>query len=105
VFDELSPGGQVLYMLARTFGARVTGGKRTPDENAKVGGITNSKHLTGDAIDIAADAPPLALSMLGVFGKVVPDEGGTAPHFHVETTTLTLPLFVGLVVVGGRALR
>lgn len=92
-------------MIAKLFGARVTGGKRTADENTKVGGIVSSLHLTGDALDIGRDAPQLAISMLGVFGKVIWDDKGTAPHWHVEATPMTLPLFAGLVLVGGRMLR
>lgn len=100
MYDDLSPAGQIIYFIARVFGARVTGGKRTAEENKAVGGIPNSKHLTGDAIDIAIDAPAIAISMLTIFGKVIRDEAGTAPHYHVEATSWTLPLFMGAFVAG-----
>jgi hypothetical protein len=98
MFDSLSPSGQALYMLAVALGARVTSAKRTPDENEHVGGSPTSAHLRGDAIDIAADSPPMAVKVLSVFGKGGLHTKGTAPHYHFEATPLTLALFVAGVV-------
>lgn len=41
-------------------GARITSAKRTPEENARVGGAKNSYHLSGHAYDIV---PPPGMSM------------------------------------------
>lgn len=41
-------------------GARITSAKRTPEENARVGGAKNSYHLSGHAYDIV---PPAGMSM------------------------------------------
>lgn len=38
-------------------GLRVTSTTRTPEQNAKVGGVANSYHLTGEAIDIGRPSP------------------------------------------------
>ena len=68
-------------------GIRVTSRKRTPEENARVGGVPNSFHQTDDARDFV---PPegmtmkqLAAALRGKFGSNfdVLDEGD---HVHVE---------------------
>jgi hypothetical protein len=68
-------------------GIRVTSRKRTPEENARVGGVPNSFHQTDDARDFV---PPegmtmkqLAAALRGKFGSNfdVIDEGD---HVHVE---------------------
>lgn len=106
MYDDLSPGGQVLYAIARAFGARVTSGRRSAGDNAAIGGNPSSKHLSGDAIDIARDAPEIAVSMLRLFGKVYDEQKtGTAPHFHVEAHALTLPLLIGAVIGTARLLK
>ena len=70
-------------------GIRVTSRKRTPEENARVGGVPNSFHQTDDARDFV---PPegmtmkqLAAALRGKFGSNfdVLDEGD---HVHVETS-------------------
>lgn len=38
-------------------GATITSGKRTADRNARVGGVSNSYHLTGEALDIRPASP------------------------------------------------
>lgn len=38
-------------------GATITSGKRTADRNSRVGGVSNSYHLTGEALDIRPASP------------------------------------------------
>lgn len=104
-YDQLSPGGQVLFIVARAFGARVTSAKRTPDENEKAGGSPSSAHLKGDAVDVSADSPALAVSMLSLFGKGGLHTKGTATHYHFEVAPWTLLLFGAALVGVARAVR
>lgn len=39
-------------LLSANFHFTVTSAKRTPEENKAAGGVPNSQHLTGEAIDI-----------------------------------------------------
>lgn len=96
--DNLSPVGSGLYFVARLLGARVTSTYRTEEENADVGGSPVSKHLTGDAIDIAADSPPLAVNVLSVIAHGGLHKKGTAPHYHFEATPLTALLLAGAIL-------
>jgi hypothetical protein len=67
-------------------GARVTSGQRTPQHNAAVGGVPNSRHLTGQAADLV---PPAGMTMAQLEaetrrrmpGAKVINEGD---HVHVE---------------------
>lgn len=42
----------VRSLLCANFHFTVTSAKRTPEENEAAGGVPNSQHLTGEAIDI-----------------------------------------------------
>jgi uncharacterized protein YcbK (DUF882 family) len=63
---------------------------RSRARNAKVGGATRSKHLTGDAADfsVSRESKPAVLAFLqknrSVGGlKLYPDSKGG--HFHIDT--------------------
>lgn len=75
-------------------GARITSGPRTPEENAAVGGVPDSAHLKGRAIDFV---PPHGMTLDEAANevrrsnpalKVIVEGPGaahsTAPHVHVE---------------------
>lgn len=78
-------------------GARMTGGERTPERNREVGGVANSKHLTGDGIEAYdvrvgtgartfADAKAAMQRKYGARLIEAIDESkktnGTGPHWH-----------------------
>ena len=77
-----------LASMVRSFipGVTVTSGKRTPQRNAEVGGVPNSQHIAGTAIDIL---PPRGMTPAqvkagfaarGVDVDVI-DEGD---HYHIQ---------------------
>jgi len=66
----------------------VTSWWRTPEHNKEVGGMPNSKHLTGHAIDVTwvGDAPdPDMLRKASVEHRVRIVREGTHDHFQFET--------------------
>lgn len=76
-----------LDALPGRIGGRITSGRRTPERNAQVGGVPNSKHLTDEARDFV---PPAGVSMADFERQVranvppgaqVINEGD---HIHVE---------------------
>jgi hypothetical protein len=73
--------------LCQQFGGSVTSGHRSAKRNAAVGGVPNSLHLQGLAVDIVLDDPAhhgeflMACSRLGL--RAI-DEGD---HIHVQVTT------------------
>lgn len=79
-----------------SLGIPVSSTTRTPQRNADVGGVPNSYHLTGEALDIAAQNPQqkaAAQQFWSSRGYQVIDEGD---HLHVEPpargmTTSQLP--------------
>ena len=75
-------------MLSRFPGQRFTSGRRSPEENRRVGGAPNSDHLHGRAIDIAPGSDAVA-----AFGRAWPSikqviwkAPGHYDHTHLATT-------------------
>ena len=105
--SKLTPAGLALFTTARALGARITSGYRTREENENVGGSPTSAHLEGNAIDIGADSPPLAVAVLGTIATGGFHDKGTAPHYHFEANPLTLIAFAGALIgiarLAGRA--
>jgi hypothetical protein len=70
----------------------MTSGRRTPEGNRLVGGVPNSRHLTGDAFDL--DGPDLdalrreALQRYPNARTMIHDG-----HLHVEQPGLNVPYF------------
>ena len=84
---------QVINQVASVFGpVRVNSTCRSHSHNAKVGGATRSKHLTGDAADfsVSPKSKPAVLGWLRAFGGrsealhgwqgPLPHRHGSAPH-------------------------
>lgn len=65
-------------------GTRLTSGRRSPAQNAAVGGVPNSQHLRGSAADIVATTPDQKNRIRTIargYGLEVIDEGD---HLHIE---------------------
>lgn len=78
-------GGEMFAGLGNIPGVQVTSGLRTPERNAKVGGVANSYHLTDQARDILPPKTPEEAAQVRQFaaqnGLEIIDEGD---HWHME---------------------
>jgi hypothetical protein len=75
--------GYMLRALCDLLGVRVTSWKRTPAENAAVGGAPASLHLIGAAVDFGIETSEAKRRVLEQFGYTVQrHEKGTAVHWH-----------------------
>ena len=72
-----------LYGIASLFGVRITSFYRTPEHNAEVGGVANSKHQFLQALDIGSETPTWFLKLIETMGFKLLDE---QTHFHIENT-------------------
>lgn len=73
-----------VVFLANHLNFQITSLIRSPEENARVGGIPNSLHLTGRAVDIVApdDESKSILRLISMAFKLdYVDEGD---HIHLE---------------------
>lgn len=69
--------------LARTTGATMTSGLRSPEHNAEVGGEPNSQHVAGTAADFAVrpEQKPAFVAQAQAMGYTAIDEGD---HIHLQ---------------------
>lgn len=77
-------------------GARITSGQRTAVHNAAVGGVPNSQHITGTALDFVAPGSSLKdvkdyFASKGVNVTVLQHDAGSGMHFHVQAARTARP--------------
>lgn len=88
VLDDAYAGAQVdpvadFGTLAQKYGAQVSSLARTPEHNARVGGVPNSRHLSGEGGDFVVPQPQRQQFMTDArgMGYDAIDEGD---HVHLE---------------------
>ena len=73
--------------IAETFNLRVSGGYRTPERNRQVGGVANSRHMTGRAADFVGSQANMqaGLNWARANGSVehLIHNAGSGTHLHV----------------------
>lgn len=94
-------GGLILLFVAYTSGCKVSSWIRSEDHNQEVGGVENSAHLWGGAIDVS-EIPDAALVVLKMIStKAIQHDTGSGMHWHFESGARTIAIltgFVGIVI-------
>lgn len=79
--------------------ALITSGKRSKAHNEDVGGKPNSHHLTGDAVDIAADPGVAEYLTKGMGASILRSQGFTAihegDHIHIQPSSSSSSTITG----------
>jgi len=73
--------------IAETYNLRVSGGYRDPVRNRQVGGVENSKHLTGRAADFVGTREQMEAGLAwsrANGGRGLIHDAGSGTHLHVE---------------------
>jgi hypothetical protein len=83
---------QLAAIAAGIPGARITSGQRDPAHNAAVGGVPNSQHIAGTALDFVAPGVSLEDVRAKFPGEqVLYHDAGSGLHYHVQGTSGATP--------------
>lgn len=91
VFENLKKIAEWLEDVRKNLGhpIHITSGYRSPEVNKLVGGVSDSYHLKGCAVDIAVDRLPLSYYMAAISSapqvhkiKVIPGSGNS--YIHIQ---------------------
>lgn len=74
----------IVFSICKIYGGNVTSWVRSVAHNKAVGGVANSKHLDGLAMDIVPDAPENRDPIIAAFRAVKLRAFWDKDHIHVE---------------------